>query len=53
MRSKIPLVVTIHDVAVLRHPEAFNSWTRRYSARSLPRVVKAASAIVVGSDILA
>jgi glycosyltransferase involved in cell wall biosynthesis len=49
MRSKIPLVVTIHDVAVLRHPEAFNGWTRRYSARALPRVVEAASAIVVGS----
>ena len=49
VRSKIPLVVTVHDVAVLRHPEAFNSWTRRYSAQSLPRVVKAASAIVVGS----
>jgi alpha-1,3-rhamnosyl/mannosyltransferase len=41
--------VTIHDVAVLRHPEAFNGWTRRYSARTLPRVARAASAIVVGS----
>jgi glycosyltransferase involved in cell wall biosynthesis len=41
--------VTIHDVAVLRHPEAFNGWTRRYSARALPRVARAASAIVVGS----
>jgi glycosyltransferase involved in cell wall biosynthesis len=50
MRSKLPLVVTIHDVAVLRHPEAFNNWTRRYSARSLPRVVKAASGIVVVSE---
>jgi glycosyltransferase involved in cell wall biosynthesis len=49
LRSKIPLVVTIHDVAVLRHPEAFNGWTRRYSARTLPRVAKAADAIVVGS----
>jgi glycosyltransferase involved in cell wall biosynthesis len=49
MRSKIPLVVTIHDVAVLRHPEAFNGWTRRYSAKTLPRVADAASAIVVGS----
>jgi glycosyltransferase involved in cell wall biosynthesis len=49
MRSKIPLAVTIHDVAVLRHPEAFNGWTRRYSARALPRVADAASAIVVGS----
>jgi glycosyltransferase involved in cell wall biosynthesis len=49
LRSKMPLVVTVHDVAVLRHPEAFNGWTRRYSARTLPRVVRAANAIVVGS----
>ena len=49
LRSKIPLVVTVHDVAVLRHPEAFNGWTRRYTARTLPRVVRAANAIVVGS----
>ena len=49
MRAKLPLVVTIHDVAVLRHPEAFNGWTRRYSARTLPRVARAASAVVVGS----
>jgi|SRR5689334_301677 len=48
-RSNIPLVVTIHDVAVLRHPEAFNGWTRRYSAKTLPRVAEAAKAIVVGS----
>ena len=48
-RSKIPLVVTIHDVAVLRYPEAFNGWTRRYSARTLPRVVRAANGIVVVS----
>jgi glycosyltransferase involved in cell wall biosynthesis len=49
LRSKLPLVVTIHDVAVLRYPEAFNGWTRRYSARTLPRVARAANAIVVGS----
>jgi glycosyltransferase involved in cell wall biosynthesis len=49
LRAKLPLVVTIHDVAVLRHPEAFNGWTRRYSARTLPKVARAASAVVVGS----
>jgi glycosyltransferase involved in cell wall biosynthesis len=49
LRAKLPLVVTIHDLAVLRHPEAFNGWTRRYSAQTLPRVARAASAIVVGS----
>ena len=26
-----PLVVTVHDLAVLRHPETFNRWTRHYS----------------------
>jgi glycosyltransferase involved in cell wall biosynthesis len=50
LRSKIPFVVTIHDVAVLRHPEAFNGWTRRYSAQALPRVARAATAVVVGSS---
>jgi glycosyltransferase involved in cell wall biosynthesis len=49
-RSRAPLVVTIHDLAVLRRPETFNGWTRRYSAYALPRVARAADGIVVGSD---
>jgi glycosyltransferase involved in cell wall biosynthesis len=49
-RSRVPLVVTIHDVAVLRYPQTFNRWTRSYSAQALPRVARAADAIVVGSE---
>lgn len=49
-RSRVPLVVTIHDLAVLRHPQAFNRWTRRYSAFALPHVARAADAIVVVSE---
>ena len=49
-RSRVPLVVTIHDLAVLRHPQAFNRWTRRYSAFALPHVASAADAIVVVSE---
>ena len=49
-RPGLPLVVTIHDLAVLRHPAMFNLWTRRYSALALPRIVGAASRIIVGSD---
>jgi glycosyltransferase involved in cell wall biosynthesis len=49
-RSRVPLVVTIHDLAVLRKPETFNDWTRRYSTYALPRVARAADAIVVGSE---
>jgi glycosyltransferase involved in cell wall biosynthesis len=49
IRPGLPLVVTIHDVAVLRHPKAFNLWTRRYSALTLPRIARAATRIIVGS----
>ena len=38
-RSKVPLVVTVHDLAVLRQPEWFNRWTRTYSRHAVPRVV--------------
>jgi glycosyltransferase involved in cell wall biosynthesis len=48
-RARMPLVVTIHDAAVLRFPQAFNRWTRGYSARALPHVVQSADAIVTGS----
>ena len=50
LRARTPLVVTIHDVAVLRHPEAFNRWTRTFSAFALPRVARAARRIIVGSE---
>jgi glycosyltransferase involved in cell wall biosynthesis len=49
VRTRVPLVTTIHDVAVLRHPKAFNAWTRSYSALTLPRIARAASTIIVGS----
>jgi glycosyltransferase involved in cell wall biosynthesis len=49
-RARVPLVVTFHDVAVLRHPYVFNRWSRSYSTRALPRVADAASAVVVDSD---
>jgi glycosyltransferase involved in cell wall biosynthesis len=49
-RSSTALVVTFHDLAVVRHPDAFNAWTRRYSAFALPRVARAADAIVAVSE---
>jgi glycosyltransferase involved in cell wall biosynthesis len=50
LHSSVPLVVTFHDLAVLRHPEAFNLWTRRYSALTLPWVARAANVIVAVSE---
>jgi glycosyltransferase involved in cell wall biosynthesis len=50
VRTAVPLVVTFHDLAVLRHPEAFNAWTRTYSRHALPRVAKAARRLIAVSE---
>jgi glycosyltransferase involved in cell wall biosynthesis len=51
--SRVPLVVTFHDLAVLRHPETFNTWTRTYSRSVLPRVAQAAARIIAVSQFTA
>jgi glycosyltransferase involved in cell wall biosynthesis len=48
--ARVPLVVTVHDVAVLRHPEWFNRWTRTYSRVAVPRVVAAAERLIAVSE---
>ncbi|CAN5160342.1 N/A [soil metagenome] len=50
LKSSRPLVVTVHDLAVLRHPETFNRWTRTYSPRVVPRVLRSASLIIAVSE---
>jgi glycosyltransferase involved in cell wall biosynthesis len=50
LASRVPVVVTVHDVAPLRRPDAFNAWTRRYTALTLPRVVRSAAAIITVSE---
>jgi alpha-1,3-rhamnosyl/mannosyltransferase len=35
---------------VLRHPEWFNAWTRRYSALAVPRVARAAGRLIAVSE---
>ena len=49
-RSSVPLVVTVHDLAVLRHPETFNRWTRTYSRVAVPRVARAAQKVIAVSE---
>ena len=51
--SSVPFVVTVHDLGVFRHPEAFPPWTRAYSRRVVPRVLRAARRIVAVSDFTA
>jgi glycosyltransferase involved in cell wall biosynthesis len=48
--SRVPLVVTVHDLAVLRRPDWFNRWTRTYSRLAVPRVVRAASCVIAVSE---
>jgi glycosyltransferase involved in cell wall biosynthesis len=49
-RSRTPLVVTVHDLAVLAHPEWFNRWTGLYSRFAVPRVVRAAERVIAVSE---
>jgi glycosyltransferase involved in cell wall biosynthesis len=50
VRSRVPVVVTVHDLAVLRHPGTFNQWTRRYSRFAVPRVARAARRVIAVSE---
>jgi glycosyltransferase involved in cell wall biosynthesis len=49
-RPSQPLVVTVHDLAVLRSPEWFNRWTSTYSRFAVPRVVRAAQRVIAVSE---
>jgi glycosyltransferase involved in cell wall biosynthesis len=50
LRSRVPLVVTVHDLSVFRHPDAFNRWTRRYSRAVLPCLARSASRVIAVSE---
>jgi glycosyltransferase involved in cell wall biosynthesis len=43
-------VLTVHDLAVLRRPEAFPRWHRLYGKTGLTRVLRAADAVVAVSE---
>jgi glycosyltransferase involved in cell wall biosynthesis len=53
VRPRIPTVVTVHDLAVLRHPETFPRWTRLYVPRVLPHVLRAARRVIAVSEFTA
>ena len=50
VRSGVPLVVTVHDLAIFRHPGAFNRWSRLYGPRLIPRVLRAARRVIAVSE---
>jgi glycosyltransferase involved in cell wall biosynthesis len=50
LRARVPVVVTVHDLAVLRHPDAFPRWSRTYGRLLVPRVVRAAARVIAVSS---
>jgi glycosyltransferase involved in cell wall biosynthesis len=52
LRTSMPLVVNVHDLAVLRHPDAFNRWTRTYSRIFVPKVARAAQRVIALSEFM-
>jgi glycosyltransferase involved in cell wall biosynthesis len=50
IRSRVPLVVTVHDLAVLRYPATFNRWTRSWSALTLPHLARGARFLIAVSE---
>jgi glycosyltransferase involved in cell wall biosynthesis len=48
--TRVPTVLTVHDLAILRAPEAFPRWHRLYGRAGLTRVLRGADAIVAVSE---
>ena len=48
-RSRAPVVLTLHDLAIVRHPEAFRPW-HRLTGRSALEGVRSAAAVVALSE---
>jgi glycosyltransferase involved in cell wall biosynthesis len=53
LRPRVPTVVTVHDLAVLRHPATFPAWTRSYVPRVVPSVLRAATSVIAVSEFTA
>jgi glycosyltransferase involved in cell wall biosynthesis len=51
--SPVPTVVTVHDLAILRAPEAFPRWHRLYGSAGLRRVLRGADAVIAVSEFTA
>ena len=50
LRSRVPVVVTVHDLAVFREPRAFNRWSRVYGPLVVPHVIRAARRLIAVSQ---
>ncbi|HWH06392.1 MAG TPA: glycosyltransferase, partial [Gaiellaceae bacterium] len=49
-RARLPVLATVHDLAVLRHPEVFPLWTRLYGRTLLRPTLRAVDRVVAVSE---
>jgi glycosyltransferase involved in cell wall biosynthesis len=49
----LPVVATVHDLAVLREPGWFPAWSRTYGRRLMPRAIRLADRVVCVSQATA
>jgi glycosyltransferase involved in cell wall biosynthesis len=49
-RARVPTILTVHDLAVLRHPGVFPAWTRLYGATALRPVIRSADRVFAVSE---
>jgi glycosyltransferase involved in cell wall biosynthesis len=50
LRAPVPVVVTVHDLAVVRYPEHFTAWTRWYARTLLLPVLRSATQVLAVSE---
>ena len=50
LAASVPVVVTVHDLTLLRHPELLPLWTRLYGRTALRAVVRAAARVIAVSE---
>lgn len=48
--QRVPTIVTVHDLAVLRYPDVFPAWTRLYGRTALRPTVRAARRVIAVSE---
>ena len=50
LRAPLPVVVTVHDLAAIRFPELFTTWTRLYAKTLLKPVLRSATRVLAVSE---
>jgi len=49
-RARVPTILTVHDLAVIRHPDVFPAWTRLYGRTLLRPTIRAVDRVFAVSE---